>query len=78
MTGKHSDPGELGLTRESQSECSGKLPQKSHIYYGNFNIQTLIQAGKLNNLPTELTKQKIQILALQEKMLYRFRNDRLQ
>jgi endonuclease/exonuclease/phosphatase family metal-dependent hydrolase len=63
---KHSDSGELGLIRESKSECSGKLPRKTHTYIGTFNIQTLIQAGKLHNLTTELTKQKIQIFAVQE------------
>lgn len=65
-TTKLSDSGELGLVRQRKSEFSGKLPRKSHTFIGTFNIQTLIQTGKLHNLTTELNKQKIQILALQE------------
>lgn len=51
---KHMDSGELGHIRV----CSGKLSQKTHAYIGTFNIQTLIQTGKLHNLTTELTKQE--------------------
>lgn len=65
-TTRLSDSGELGLVRQRKSEFSGKFPRKSHTYIGTFNIQTLIQTGKLQNLTTELNKQKIQILALQE------------
>lgn len=68
MATRDSDSGEPGLTRlhQRKSELSGKLPLKTPTYIGTFNINTLIQPGKLLNLTTELEKQKIVILALQE------------
>lgn len=65
----HSDSGEhrVVLTRESEpSGPSHKLKTRRHTYIGTLNINTLIQVGKLHNLVTELDKQKILILALQE------------
>jgi Reverse transcriptase (RNA-dependent DNA polymerase) len=68
MATRYSDSGEPGLTRPHQrkSEFSSKLPLKIPSYIGTFNINTLIQPGKLLNLTTELDRQKILILAVQE------------
>ena len=63
---RHSDSGGPGPVRECKPKPSGKIPRKTHTFIGTFNIQTLIQTGKLHNLTTELTKQKIRILAVQE------------
>lgn len=64
---RNSDSGEPGLTRsQRKSEFSGKLPLKTPTYIGTFNINTLIQPGKLHHLVEELERQKILILALQE------------
>lgn len=62
---RHSDYGESRLT-QGKSEFSGKLPRKTPTYMETFNINTLIQPGKLHHLVMELNKQKIKILALQE------------
>lgn len=54
---RHLDSGESGLT-QGKSEFSGKLPRKKPTYIGTFNINTLIQPGKLHHLVMELNKQK--------------------
>ena len=59
----------LKCNHQRKSESSGQLKTKTKTYFGTFNINTLLQAGKLYELGNALKHQNILVLAIQETRL---------
>lgn len=44
----------------------GTWKKETNLILGTWNIRTMLQAGKMNEIATELSKLKFDIMALQE------------
>ena len=58
-------PEEMSYMRYNRKECKG---QKEHHSYkiGTWNVRTLKKGGKLENLKTEMRKNKVSVLGVSE------------